>query len=129
MLLYVDAYALKFTDKEFAEIHEFKHYDFAKASTTELLSQLTKYDGLRRGKVGTALANRVKAQPDSTEWPGLIDQLLNIATDTKLSPTARAGACYTLLQIKHKNRTSTNDLKNKEIAVAMAEMLKDKNSC
>ncbi len=117
--------SLKFTDAEFEELLEIKNFDATQLTTSELVAALSRYHGMLRGAAASELANRVKAKPDSPEWPALIDQLLAMAADDSNNTFARTGACAALAFIKNRSQEPVKSMKNAEIAKTMAALLKD----
>ena len=115
--------SLRFSDAEFDELVADRDFDASTASTQELVNALSKLR--RRGKAAEALAQRMKATPDSDAWPAVIDQLLALAADPTAGPAGRSGACKALQLCKDRNRTTSAELKNAEIAKCMAGLLKD----
>ena len=117
--------SLQFSDAEFEEILETQNFDPTQSNTNELLAALPRCQGMLRSRAGDELARRVKEEPDSPQWPLLVDQLLAMAADKNLAQTGRAGACYTLMKIKDRSRDSVATMKNADIAAGMVELLKD----
>jgi len=117
--------ALEFSDSELGELFAVQQFDPAQATIRELVSALPRFYGYYRGPVGDELAARVKAEPNASGWPGLIDGLLAMAADAGLNQYGRTGAFYTLMKIKENNREPVRSMKNTEIATTMASLLQD----
>lgn len=115
--------SLTFSDAEFAEILAARDYDASKASNEELMAALSKT--LISGLASAELANRIKAKPDAAESAALIDQLVDVAADSKASPGARTTACDALRKFKDRSPEPLASLKNEEIAKMGVDMLKD----
>ena len=115
--------SLKFSDTEFDDLVADRNFDASKATNRELIEAVSRLR--RRAEAAGELAQRMKTTPDSDEWPTVFDQLLDLASDTTAGTAGRSGACKALQLAKDRNTTTTAELKNTEIAKAMAGLLKD----
>jgi hypothetical protein len=117
--------SLQLSDAEFKNLLLSKTFDASKTTTQDLITELSRTQGMTRGEASRELAARIAKAPESPESAALIDRILNLATDSKANTSARAGACTTMMSLKDRAKGTLAELKNAEIAKTMIALLKD----